>query len=385
MDAAGLTPPTAVDAETVRLQAEEHPLIEDVRPTTPAEHCLRLMHLRAYDEAVGHAEGRDVLDVGCNTGYGTMRFVPVARRVVGVDVSPRAIEAARLRASGGRPEFVLSGGFDLPFPADTFDLVTSFQVLEHVPEPGVFLRELVRVTRPGGQVILATPNAATRLFPGMTPWNRFHVHEYLADELRALLQEVSPTVRVLGMFGAPELYETEIRRVDAARQRIRRKEEAEARRAGAAQQAARRRSAAAARPTARPLPIRIARALLPDVVRGWLRSLTRRGTTTGRPVAMPAPQPAMATAGAATPAVPVATAATAATTPPRPAPEPAAMDLETFLRFTVDDLWYADTDLDRAMDLLAICDVPTRSERDPVLHSATGPAPHGRPSDPMGM
>jgi SAM-dependent methyltransferase len=378
MDAAGLTPPTDVDAETVRLQAEEHPLIEDVPPATPAEHCLRLMHLRAYDEAVGHAARRDVLDVGCNTGYGTMRFVPVARRVVGVDVSPRAIEAARLRATDGRPEFVLGGGFDLPFPADTFDLVTSFQVLEHVPEPGVFLRELVRVTRPGGQVILATPNAATRLFPGMTPWNRFHVHEYLADELRALLHEVLPTVRILGMFGAPELYETEIRRVDAARQRIRRKEEAEARRVAATEQAAKRRAAAAARQTARPLPIRIARVVLPDVVRGWLRSLVRRGATTVGPAAMPAPKPAATTTQTAPPA------GSAATTPD-PAPEPAAVDLETFLRFTVDDLWYTETDLDRAMDLLAVCDVPNRSERDPVLHSATGPAPHGHPSDPMGM
>jgi hypothetical protein len=60
-------------------------------------------------------------------------------------------------------------------------------------------------------------------------------------------------------------------------------------------------------------------------------------------------------------------------------------DLEAFLRHTVDDLYYDESDLDRAMDLLAICDVPTRRDGDPVLHSATGPAPHGRPSDPMGM
>jgi SAM-dependent methyltransferase len=89
MDDQAVSEPIDGDIETVRLQAEEHPLIEDTPPTTPAEHCLRLMHLRAYDEAVGHAAGRDVLDVGCNTGYGTMRFAPVARRVVGVDVSPR--------------------------------------------------------------------------------------------------------------------------------------------------------------------------------------------------------------------------------------------------------------------------------------------------------
>ena len=337
MDAPGLNTPDG-DAETIRLQAEEHPLIEDAPPTTPAEHCLRLMHLRAYDEAVSHATDRDVLDVGCNTGYGTVRFMPVAGRVVGVDVSPRAIEAAQRRSIDGRPEFVLGGGLELPFPDDSFDLVTSFQVLEHVPDPLVFLRELTRVTRPGGRVILATPNAATRLYPGMRPWNRFHVHEYLADELHAMLEGEFASVRVLGMFGAPELYETEIRRVDAARQRIRRKEEAEAKREAAATEAARRRATAAAPHRPRSLPVRIARAVLPDPVRAWIRSTIGSRSA---PVAHP-----VATTAAAKPPAPV-----------MPPAAPPSIDLEAFLRFTVDDLWYAETDLERAMDLLAICEV----------------------------
>jgi SAM-dependent methyltransferase len=346
MDDAGMPPPIDGDAETVRLQAEEHPLIEDVSPTTPAEHCLRLMHLRAYDEAVKHAAGRDVLDVGCNTGYGTIRFAPVAGRVVGVDVSPRAVEAARQRAPTGRPEFIQTSGFELPFQAATFDLVTSFQVLEHVPDATAFLRELGRVLRPGGLVILATPNAATRLYPGMTPWNRFHVREYRADELADLLGTVFPSVRVLGMFGVPELYETEISRVDAARQRIRRKEEAAARqevsRAAAAARAEARTSAPLAR---RPWPIRVARAVVPAPLRAWLRTLVR-SQTGSRPR-------------------PIATSSTvmpgAVAKPPTERP----VDLARFMRFTVDDLWYVETDLDRSMDLLAVCEV----------HSATGPAP----------
>ena len=335
MDAPAVTQPPEGDVETIRLQAEEHPLIEDVPPATAAEHCLRLMHLRAYDEAVGHAAGRDVLDVGCNTGYGTLRFAPVAARVVGVDVSPRAIDAARQRAPEGRPEFVLTSGFDLPFPDGSFDLVTSFQVLEHVPDTTAFLGELARVTRPGGTVILATPNAATRLYPGMTPWNRFHVHEYAATELRDLLVGAFAQVRILGMFGTPTLYETEIQRVDAARQRIRRNEDAAARQMVAAGEAGARR--AGAPPTtprsARPVPIRVVRAVLPGFARAWLRSnLRTRGARAARPASAPAVEPVTAATG-----------------------KPPAMDLEAFLRFSVADLFYADTDLDRAMDLLAIC------------------------------
>jgi ubiquinone/menaquinone biosynthesis C-methylase UbiE len=343
MDAPASAQSLATDAETIRLQAEEHPLIEDVPPATASEHCLRLMHLRAYDEAVSHAAGRDVLDVGCNSGYGTLRFVPVARRVVGVDVSPRAIEAASARAQDGHPEFVLTSGFDLPFPDDSFDLVTSFQVLEHVPDPTAYLVEIARVTRPGGRVVLATPNAATRLYPGMAPWNRFHVHEYVATELRDLLLGVFPEVTILVMFGEPELYETEIRRVDAARQRIRRKEEAASRQVAAREAAATRaRTAAKAGTEPRPLPVRLARAVLPAFGRAWLRSVARAVGKRSDPP------------GARVPASPPPAAHTL------PAIAPPSMDLETFLRFSVDDLYYADTDLDRAMDLLAVCTVESR-------------------------
>jgi SAM-dependent methyltransferase len=332
MDASGNAgSPPAVDVETIRLQAEEHPLIEDSPPATPAEHCLRLVHLRAYDEAVAHAAGRDVLDVGCNTGYGTVRFVPVARRVVGVDVSPGAIEAARMRAPSGQPEFIVTSGFALPFPDGSFDLVSSFQVLEHVPDPIAYLREMARVTRPGGEVILATPNAAIRLDPGMTPWNRFHVHEYLAAELHDLLVQVFPETRVRGMFGTPTLYETEIRRVDGARQRIRRQNAAAVRRAEL-QAAGTSRRATPVRP-ARPLALRLARRLLPAAARAWLRSMVT-----------PAPSSSAPPKTAAVPPAP----------PPEPMPE---MELERFLEFSVGDLFYVDTDLDRAMDLLAVCQV----------------------------
>jgi SAM-dependent methyltransferase len=316
---------TAVDAasaEAIRLQAEEHPLVEDAPPTTPAEHVLRLMHERAYDEAVGHAAGRGVLDVGCNTGYGTMRFVPVARRVVGVDVSPRAIEAAVQRAAEGHPEFLVTDGTTLPFPDDAFDLVTSFQVIEHLEDPMPYLAELTRVVRPGGEIILATPNASIRLDPGMTPWNRFHVREFTSTELQTLLERAFTDVRVLGMFAAEPIYDTELARVDKARQRARRIAAAEARAA-----------APPPPPVKRSLPVRIARAVVPASLRTRLRSLVGRG-----PAVAPA-KPAMATPASA------------------PAVETPPVDMTAFLAFTVDDVWYAADDVDRSMDLLAVCRV----------------------------
>lgn len=318
---------TGMGLASIRVQAEEHPVIDDGPAATPAEHCLRLMHLKAYDEAARLASGSDVLDIGCNTGYGTMAFVDVARRVVGVDVSAKAIEVARSTAVDGRPEFEVIDGLTLPFPDDSFDLVVSFQVIEHIEDPVPYLREIKRVARPGATILFTTPNAGTRLYPGMTPWNRFHVREYLAPELDALLRRVFDDVRVRGMFGTPTLYETEIWRVDAARVRIRKAEQAKfAPPMPAAPPLSPRRR--------RPLPFRVARALVPGRVRGWLRRTL---------VEEPARSPARRTSP-----VPVAMPAVAAA-------DLEPLPLERFLEFTVDDLFYADRDLDRAMDFMGVC------------------------------
>jgi hypothetical protein len=124
------------------------------------------------------------------------------------------------------------------------------------------------------------------------------------------------------MFGTPTLYETEIRRVDAARERIRKAESKATLPAAPAQQKA---PAPARR---RPLPIRALRAVVPSSIRAGVRNaLLDRPATPPRPV-----KPAASLR-----------------------PEPVPMPLERFLQFGVEDLYYADHDLDRAMDFMAVC------------------------------
>jgi len=319
---------SGIERDNARFQADEHPLIGETRPTSIAEHAIRLMHLRAYAEAAGHARGGDVLDVGCNTGYGTVGFVPVARRVVGIDVSPAAIEAARRRSSAGRPEFLVTTGVELPFPDESFDLVTSFQVVEHLVDPLAFLAELRRVLRPGGVVVLATPNAAIRLDPGMTPWNRFHVREYRAAELAELLAAAFGDVRVRGLFAVPTLYEAELARAAAALAWARRRDARPARAAAPAPRAA------------SSLPRRLGRRVIPRAARTMVRGLLHRSLgirTDAGPDDRPDVEPATSGRGRG---------AIASDDEDR---------LGRFLELTVDDLFYADHDLDRALDLLAVC------------------------------
>jgi len=336
----GSVQPSADLVEAIRVQAEEHPLIDDKAPETLTEKCLHLIHLKAYDQAGKLAAGRDVLDVGCNTGYGTVRLVGSARSVTGVDVSPAAVDAARTREGAEGVDFRVIDGLGLPFPDDSFDLVTSFQVVEHVADPMPYLREITRVLRPGGQAVFTTPNAAIRLDPGMTPWNRFHAREYRAHELKDLLGEVFSDVEVLGMFGVPTLYELEFGRVDFNRRSGRRRLEVAAAKeaAAAAKAAAEAATAQAPAPTPKPPPpftARVRRRLGHTSAGSWLRGALGRTPASAPPATVAAPAPA-------------------APAPVAPAPTPPDVD---FRDYTVEDLFYSGRDLDRSLDLLALCSV----------------------------
>jgi ubiquinone/menaquinone biosynthesis C-methylase UbiE len=333
-------------AESIRVQAEEHPLIDDLAPQTPQEKCLQLIHLKAYDEGRRIAEGCDVLDVGCNTGYGTVRLVGAARSITGVDVSPAAIEAARTRAGAESIEFRVVDGKGLPFPDASFDLVTSFQVFEHVVDTDSYLSEIKRVLRPGGRALFTTPNAAIRLDPGMTPWNRFHVREYLAEELRDALTPVFPEVTVRGMFAVPTLYDIETERADSQRKGVRRQLVLAAERAAEEK----RKVEAALLPPALPKPpapksprpgaLKRARNKFGrSRIGGAARALIGRDMT----VAPPKPAPKPAPAPKPVPA-------------PKPTPPQLISDVDVDA-YTIDDLFYGEHDLLRALDLMVLCRV----------------------------
>lgn len=97
-----------------------------------------------------YARGRRVLEAGCGTGLVLSRVEPFAQEAVGVDLSAGMLARARDRGLT-----VVRGSVTaLPFPDASFDTVCSFKVLAHVPDIDAALRELARVTRPGGHLVL---------------------------------------------------------------------------------------------------------------------------------------------------------------------------------------------------------------------------------------
>lgn len=110
-------------------------------------------------------------------------------------------------------EFQKVGGEKLPFEDSCFDMVVSFQVIEHIVDHHSYIGELQRVLSPDGIAIFTTPNAQLRLDPGMKPWNKFHVREYSSSKFKVLLDNYFSETKVLGLFANEPIYSIEITRL----------------------------------------------------------------------------------------------------------------------------------------------------------------------------
>ena len=99
-----------------------------------------------------------ILDVGCGTGLNASRLAKLGHTVVGIDLSPVAIEKFRERGLEGHVVDIASG--PLPFPDHSFGMIYASEVIEHTVDTADFLAKLYRVLQPGGLILLSTPNSA---------------------------------------------------------------------------------------------------------------------------------------------------------------------------------------------------------------------------------
>lgn len=155
-------------------------------------------HWHRYVFALPWAAGRRVLDCACGEGYGADLLARRARSVAGLDRSAEAIRHARQRY-GQRENLDFAEGdcADLPFADASFDLVVSFETLEHIEAQAAMLDEFRRVLEPGGLLVLSSPDRKTysddRGFE-----NEFHVRELYRDELVELVGDRFPAWRLYG-------------------------------------------------------------------------------------------------------------------------------------------------------------------------------------------
>ena len=188
---------------TTQLEPTGERLIEDAYHRNLGGYVIYVMHAASYRFAEPLCAGKRVIDLGCGSGYGAARIAKIAEWVDAVDVSEDAVSFARERYRASNLHYSrIAADAPLPFHDQTFDVVLSFQVIEHVERDVAYLMEARRVLKSGGVMIVITPDRKHRLLPKQKPWNRWHVREYSAESLREVVGKVFEVEQAWRM-GAP--------------------------------------------------------------------------------------------------------------------------------------------------------------------------------------
>jgi 2-polyprenyl-3-methyl-5-hydroxy-6-metoxy-1,4-benzoquinol methylase len=178
------------------------------------DYLLFLRSKKAYVFASPYCEDKVVLDFGSGGGYGLIHLSKYAKKVIGVDIDQTAVDYCKKHITAPNVDVLkIAGDYSLPFRDNSFDVIVTFQVIEHVSEVLEYLKSLKRVLKPRGTLLLSTPNRKSRLLPFQKPWNDEHIREYTGRQLRKTLGRVFNEIDILGLYGTEEINAIEYGRI----------------------------------------------------------------------------------------------------------------------------------------------------------------------------
>lgn len=158
---------------------------------------IEIEHVQRYRAILALAAGKTVLDVATGAGYGGQILAERAKMVCGLEIDPEAVALAKERYGDANLFFIRGSVNSLPFPAGTFDLLVSFETIEHLSEETqkAFLQEIKRVLKPGGLLVMSTPD---RLIYSDLPdyHNEYHLKEFYRNEYSAFLGSYFRQVKI---------------------------------------------------------------------------------------------------------------------------------------------------------------------------------------------
>jgi ubiquinone/menaquinone biosynthesis C-methylase UbiE len=141
-----------------------------------AEHMLRYLCAQDY------VEGKVVLDIASGSGYGTHILSKKSKKIFGVDVNEAAVAYANQHYSGKNISYLQGEATAIPLDNNSVDVVVTFETIEHIKDYESFLREIKRVLKPSGTVLVSTPNDLE-----FAEGNHFHLHQFKYEELLKLI------------------------------------------------------------------------------------------------------------------------------------------------------------------------------------------------------
>jgi len=187
---------------------ERHILKEEFK--TKAEQYNHFMHIATYMYAEEFVNNMNVLDYGSGSGYGAYLLSKTAKSVTAVDVNKEAILFSKNKYSKNNLKFKCISDLKLE---DKYDIITSFQVIEHVADDKKFIQEIKQFLKPGGVLLISTPNKKDRLFNIIQkPWNIYHIKEYSNITLKNILGVFFNDIEILEIGSESDFVLNEISR-----------------------------------------------------------------------------------------------------------------------------------------------------------------------------
>ncbi|MBK9720318.1 MAG: methyltransferase domain-containing protein [Saprospiraceae bacterium] len=156
-----------------------------------------MRQLFAYEQAAQEIHG-EVLEIGCGEGYGIKLLAPHASRYIAIDKHIPSNQENFKNIEFKQMEVPFLQGLN----NDRFDIVICFQLIEHIQDDKTLLSEIHRVLKPGGKLLLTTPNKTMSLTR-----NPYHMREYTTEEFKNLMSQYFKIDKIFfgGVFGDQQI------------------------------------------------------------------------------------------------------------------------------------------------------------------------------------
>ena len=153
-------------------------------------------HIHRYAFAQEFTDNKIVLDIASGEGYGSFVLAKTANFVYGVDISEEAITYAKIKYRKDNLLFRVGNTSKIPLDSNSVDIVVSFETIEHHDQHDEMMREIKRVLKKDGKLIISSPNKKHYSDENNTT-NHFHIKELYEDEFKMLLNNYFRTTKFL--------------------------------------------------------------------------------------------------------------------------------------------------------------------------------------------
>jgi 2-polyprenyl-3-methyl-5-hydroxy-6-metoxy-1,4-benzoquinol methylase len=168
--------------------------VERILPEEEPQGIISI-HFKRYEFAAQYCHGKKVLDAATGVGYGAEYLSKVAAHVVGIDIDAVAINYGKSKYHGNNLHFEVADAIQTTFPDCEFDVICSFETIEHLSDISSYLQEMVRLLNPLGVYIVSTPQVAKTNYH---PDNPYHYIEFCRNDFDSLLKQYFGEVEIYG-------------------------------------------------------------------------------------------------------------------------------------------------------------------------------------------